>query len=198
MFRAVRFWEYATVAGPIAAFVLPPLIVAWCGGFGEVRWIGQPVTPWQGIAILGAMVFPIAAWAFARMRLDIALAQRSRSWPTVTGTLNAIDLEERHVFRTGTRQVLRVDYSYDVGGTRYRGERFAYAPRLLIQGHDLEQIAQRYRPQGPVTVHYNPAFPADAVLHTGDEFARQRWSVVMFGVGAPIILTIVIAFLNGN
>ena len=62
-------------AGTLVAFVLPYPIARLLGGFGPgFQFVDREVSPVEAFGILGTMLLPIAAWAYATMRLEQALA----------------------------------------------------------------------------------------------------------------------------
>jgi hypothetical protein len=196
--RRFDFWQTMLWLGPILAAIAPLLIVAQFGAFEHFSLIGTPVTLLESLGILGAICFPLAAFFFARMQIELEQVRLSRAWPTVTGTLYSIDVEERYVFRAGPRFVVTVSYGYDVGGRRYVGNTLTYAPRLLMGGDALQRLEQKYKAGGPVTVHHHPTDPADSVLETGEELAKQRYWNIFWLVASPLAVSVFVALLNAT
>jgi hypothetical protein len=72
-----------------------------------------------------------------------------------------------------------VEYEYVVGTRKYHGTRIAFGP-TLSGGRDLaESVVARYPVDATVTVHYDPANPAQATLDTEVAF---RWIGLAFVV----------------
>jgi hypothetical protein len=61
----------------------------------------------------------------------------------------------------------------------------------------VERLADRYPVGAQVTVHYDPADPSDAVLETSDEMARQNAWQIWVLLGAPIVISALVAIVNG-
>lgn len=98
----------------------------------------------------------------------------SGAWPAAQGTVIANDLleQERRRSTTSARRdeapaySNRIRYAYEVAGRRYHGERIGFTSsfptrKAVVQRHEDLAVG------GPVTVYYNPADPADAVLEPG-------------------------------
>lgn len=119
----------------------------------------------------------------------------SGSWPSVQGTILANDLLEKERPRSSSdgkqdeNPALsnRIRYAYEVDGRRYRGERIGFTSSFPTREAALER--HRDLPVGgPVTVYYNPANPADAVLENGTGpylfvyLAIATVGIIVFGI----------------
>jgi hypothetical protein len=188
----VRLWEMLRLAAPMAAFVLPYPIARLLGGFAPgFQFVGQELSPAEAFGILGTMLLPIAAWVYATMRLEQALAVRSRSWPTVPGKIDTSEVTEKRAYRSGRYWALDVRYLYRVGGVDYVGTQLAFAPRWIGSQYTVDSLARRYPVGAAASVHYDPDQPAEAVLETDDQLATQRlfpvW-VCLFTVALAVIV----------
>ena len=64
----VRLWETLRLAAPIVAFALPYPMARLLDGFGPgFQFVDREVSPVEAFGILGTMLLPIAAWAYATM-----------------------------------------------------------------------------------------------------------------------------------
>jgi hypothetical protein len=188
----VRLWENLRLVAPIVAFVLPYQIACLLGGFGEgFQFIGQELSPVEAFGILGTMLLPTAAWAYATMRLEQALAIFSRSWPTVPGKIDTSDVSERTSYRSGRFWALDVRYVYCVGDVDYAGTRLAFAPCWIGSQYTVDALARRYPAGAAVDVRYDPDQPGEAVLEIDEQLAMQRlfavW-VCLFVVAVGVIV----------
>jgi hypothetical protein len=171
----VRLWENLRLLAPIVAFVLPYPIARLLGGFGEgFQFIDQEVPPAEAFGILGTLLLPVAAWAYATMRLEQALAVLSRSWPTAPGKIDTSDVSARASHRSGRFWALDVRYVYRVGGVDHVGTRLAFAPRWIGSQYAVDDLARRYAVGAAAEVRYDPDQPDEAVLETDDQLATQR------------------------
>ncbi len=185
-------WEALRLAAPTAAFVLPYPIARLLGGFGPgFRFIGQELSPVEAFGILGTMLLPVAAWAYATMRLEQAMAILSRSWPIVPGKIDTSDVSERRSYRSGRFWALDVRYVYCVNGMDCVDTRLAFAPRWIGSQYIVDSLARRYPVGAAVDVRYDPDQPDEAVLETDDRLATQRlypvW-VCLFVVAVGVIV----------
>lgn len=123
------------------------------------------------------IAFTIFAVALLFMsRLALRESKRVASWPSIEGTILNSSFD---TFRT--RSIIdnvpisimvhrpRVIYAFNVGGTRYQGERISlgvhkYASLKFLVGREV----RRYKAGDTVAVYYDPANPAQAVLNRSD------------------------------
>lgn len=98
-------------------------------------------------------------------------AQTSQRWPTAPGTVLSATLKEHvshdHDDTPSTHYSYEpvVEYNYTVGGQTYSSRRIGYGANRFGRGQ-AAKILERYPVGSAVTVHYNPANPAEAVLET--------------------------------
>ncbi len=126
----------------------------------------------------------------------------ARRWAQTAGRILSSSVEEIAVpvrvntsirrYRMAVRYAPSVVYEYFVNDARYQSERLRLGSRLLSsEACDLEREIRRYPTSGAVTVWYDPANPAEAVLdrHTGVG-TRVQWlaSVVMLVCTLAIIM----------
>ena len=140
--------------------------------------------PWmRGILIV---VLFIIAWNLVREGLWVfRMSRKSATWPSVVGTIVSSEI----VYCAGgggdavqTYEV-KLAYEYSVGGTAYRCDRFGWRGDRSTswKGH-AKRIAASYPVGHAVTVYYDPADPAQAVLET-----RRLWGTL---TGAAFALAI--------
>ncbi len=100
------------------------------------------------------------------------------SWPSTTGTLTHARLLSSTSDGTTTYGV-EASYRYRVASHDYRNDRVAINSGNDNIGSFQQQLGarleQHYRNNRPVTVYYNPADPADAVLDR-----TLRWDLLVF------------------
>ena len=82
--------------GPVAACVLPLLVIGLSGGFDDFQWIGKTATSIEALGILGAMGFPLGTFLYARRKWNQARARLSRTWPTVPGKVQSSEIDRQH------------------------------------------------------------------------------------------------------
>jgi hypothetical protein len=141
------------------------------GGTGYLTMI-----PWfvwlmpAAFVVLGG-VFALEAVALRRQ------GRASARWPVAQGRIlgahrDVALIENNDDRRDGKRREqydtfygATVCYAYQVGGRDYRSTRL-YAGRPVLSGSQkiAEAIIAKYPPQAPVSVFYNPANPAEAML----------------------------------
>lgn len=191
-----EFWQSMTLFAPLGMIVLAPVAGWLLGAFNDFQWVGQEVSPLQGFIILGTMCFPVAGWFFASVKRDEALAQMSAHWPTTPGVLTDRTFDKR-LTMYGITYKVSVNYSYDVAGRKYWGERLAFAAERLDSGALLDALLTKYQPNTSVTVHYDPVQPEEAVLETSEAAARQRmWRVAVL-LAVPGIVAVILFIRSG-
>jgi uncharacterized protein DUF3592 len=114
---------------------------------------------------------PIAGLVMYRFNRE-ALA--SQSWPTVEGKVIQATVNE-HV-GIARRYSPRVEYKYQVQGKSYIGRRYQVINWEADKSWLAEEAVRGLKAGKPVTVHYNPENPAQAVLKPG--LLRQQYTIV--------------------
>lgn len=102
----------------------------------------------------------------------VVKGRRSRHWPTIEGLVERLALYEAGHGRRLAYET-RLSYVYALHGVHYRCSRVFWGDRTFLSTGEAnlqERIAEDYPEGAAVTVHYNPARPAEAVLETGAPF----------------------------
>lgn len=121
-----------------------------------------------GLALFGLPFFAIGV-GFLLFSVIPSLyeSQQMAGWPVTTGTLSFARLNS-HTSDGSTTYGVEARYSYRVAGRDYTNDRVAINSGSDNVGHFQQQLGSRlerlYRNHQPVTVYYNPANPAEAVL----------------------------------
>jgi len=119
-----------------------------------------------GFFILGA---GLAIFGFVQRKK----AKVTETWPTASGSIVSSRLDQRahtdyedgHT-STSTSYTPIVEYTYEVAGRTYQGNRVFPGAGMSYDHGTAQGIVNRYQPGGMVMVHYNPADPIQAVLET--------------------------------
>jgi len=115
----------------------------------------------------------------------LVLARASVNWPSTPGTMLECSLVKNSGKGMGT-YFARVRYSYVVGGRIYVSTNKAYH---LSAGGD-EAFVNGHSAGTSVTVFYNPRYPRQATLETGDAYTNS-----LACVGALVALVVAGYFL---
>jgi hypothetical protein len=136
------------------------------------------------IVIIGVVLYFVHGW----QRLT---AGRSKSWPSVVGTITSSSLEKTNP-KSNMSYVAAVRYSYRVGGEDYASDRIFWGPREGREKQMADLIAV-YPTGKDVWVQYDPQNPANAVLRPemntglrplfGYALALMMLGLVAFGAG---------------
>ena len=100
-------------------------------------------------------------------------AKTTESWPTASGSIVSSRLDQNtrterrdgHSY-TSTSYTPIVEYTYEVGGKTYQGNKVFPGASMSYDHGTAQGIVNRYQPGAAVTVHYDPADPTQAVLET--------------------------------
>jgi len=193
---ALAFWNRMGIVGPLVALALP-LLGGWLlGAFDDFGW-ERPVTFVSAFSILGAIMFPCAAFLYAQDEWYRALAHASRTWPTVHGVVQESKVKSK-LTQYGTLYRLALSYRYEVGRDGYDGDMAEFGPSWVMEKELIEGFAEKYPAGAKVTVHYDPSDPKTSVLEVSDEMARKNsWRIWIF-VAAPFVLSIWAAIANAR
>ena len=150
---------------------------------------GSPII-WIMVA---AAVFCL--WVIVANLLNIRRAQISKNWPSVTGRIVTSSFRAEHRDSDSSdRYIADIQYTYDVTGQTYSGNRVAYGLRKEVKSRrTLEELIQRYTTGSEVSVYYNPDDPSSAVLEQGN----SRFAVGNITAGL-IVLAVLLYFLWRN
>lgn len=193
--NAITDAAFAVTFGPIAFVLLGQ------GFLGGVPYLsnGAPMF----FLLMPAATFLITCFSFVVYWSDRKQTNASPSWPTITGEITTSTVAEEHIehknddgsFRTFTRYKPDIRFAYRVGERDYVGTNVKWgwmslyaspaAPNSIIACYPL---AKR------VTVHYDPADPATAVIETNN--GRAPLASLVFGglwaVGGAVFLTAIL------
>ena len=119
-----------------------------------------------GIALLG--------WGVISARRSIAVA----AWPIAPGQITKCELKESSD-SDGTTCVVKVEYSYRIGGKSYTGSRIAYGYSGSSATGTHQQLFNQLNTCRGVVVHYNPTDPTTSALSYGVH--RSIVFILIFG-----------------
>ena len=103
----------------------------------------------------------------------VSRARRSRSWPSVEGTVTASDvtwterMEHGDGIRIGRRprdHHVRIEYAYSVDDNTHRGTKYSFADAMSKSEGMCRKIVERHPVGSKVEVFYDPKDPTKAVL----------------------------------
>ena len=123
--------------------------------------------------IIGSFVLMVGILQFCWCIRDSVAAVQASGWPTAVGTVSHSEVYEDRGGR-GVAYVPKVTYNFDVRGRNFTGSRVYFN-----EGGEIESSARRVISSLPVgahvSVHYNPAQPADSVLYPGLRWTSFAW-----------------------
>ncbi|SIQ18143.1 DUF3592 domain-containing protein [Aquipseudomonas alcaligenes] len=91
----------------------------------------------------------------------------SREWPTTEGVITASRIDRQladSAYRSGYEYEVRVEYSYQVDGVRYQGNRLRIQPAEYSSASSARRELMQYPVGGKVRVYYNPQQPERSLL----------------------------------
>ena len=127
----------------------------------------------QGVLFCAAAGLLLSLFLISNRRTAMAAAR----WPTTTGTiLSSVAEARRTLVPSGRGQTVTVwspvvEYSYRAQGRDYHGTRLAFGADVAGAQALAEETVARYPVGREVTVHFDPANPAFAVLEPRVTFA---------------------------
>ena len=136
--------------------------------------------------IIGAMIM---AYGF----LTIFRSRKTRTWPTVEGTIIASGIVKKMGSSSpGSTNVTNNDtykaeiaYEYEVDGRRYVSNRVHLLDISSSNYSRAESIQSRYKTGAPVRVYYSPKNPEQALLEPGG--SSGGWLPILVGTGFVVI-----------
>lgn len=112
---------------------------------------------------------------------------KTRRWPSVPGRIYSARIRENYNVTERERHYKPdIRYEYRVAGKAFRGKRLGIYAQSNAGYVFATTAMERYAEGTAVTVYYNPANPADAVLIQGPEYQALigvivPWVFVGFG-----------------
>lgn len=132
------------------------------------------------VVLPGVVICAILLFAASRAERLIA---ESRDWPSVQGRITAARIR-----RTRNTRSPRIDYTYEVRGVEYRGNRLGF----VQQSHSLaecQKILERFPPDSAVPVWYDPQKPSFSVLErAGNANALRIAGALVAGVFLLVVV----------
>ena len=118
----------------------------------------------------------LVCWAIGLLIWQFVEQYPSYSWPTVEGKVQSQDLRVafkphgRHHISKETQ--LALSYEYAVAGQTYSGDQYSlWSQKYDDEEESVRSFAKEHQQGMPITVHYNPQNPAQAVLAPGADWS---------------------------
>jgi hypothetical protein len=121
----------------------------------------------QTLQSLAALWLAMALIAFVMGAAGFQRARSQADWPAVAGTIIASEVVTVIIPSPGVRrtEAVEIRYVYEVGGTIYESDRVNLdTVAVEANSEDGQRLLSTYPSGATVTVYYNPADPAEAVL----------------------------------
>ncbi len=150
----------------------------------------------QRAGVIGTLVFGVicalagyfAAFEWGTPILD--KAEASVNWPQVAGRIEIAELQQARDSDGNRLYRAQIDYSYQVAGAHYRGSRIRFdGGPSSSSAAEAKRVLNRYQPQQPIEVHYNPQSPEESVLEPGttlDSYLPYFIGLTFFTIGVLI------------
>jgi hypothetical protein len=164
----------------------------WWRLLSPLSWYGWPQSPAR-IYITGSFVAFLGGVLLLFGGCEVRRVAKTKSWPSVLGTLDVSKVQDVSDNRSGPSFRLRVAYHFEVGGQPFHGERVT--PLGSPHGSEEEVAAMAAsRPAGqPCPIFYDPQDPQQNCLEPGA--TGQAWWWVWLGLGMLAVGAIPIASL---
>ena len=143
-----------------------------------------------GPLIGGGFLILLGIWLLKQARQDLKDFERSKSWPSVKGTM--LKSEVWRPKSTSAHRVWSVAYEYRVADKSYKGNRVALYTPLY---EEIQEWQESRQIGDTVNVYYDPAKPNRSVLFRGGR-EQKKYGEIILCLGA-IIVGIFIAIYGG-
>jgi hypothetical protein len=128
------------------------------------------------------------------------LAEASRRWPKVQGTINELRHDESLPLDEGPETVTfssHMTFTYRVAGRAYRSTRFTFRPTRGLGQQAAYAMLRGLRRGQPVDVHYDPKAPSRAVVLPGSDSGNRQilasWGVLFAAAILWLLASLAIA-----
>jgi hypothetical protein len=148
------------------------------------------------LGLVATMVFGATLWWAMNTTSKI---RASASWPATDGEVisAAVARDSTRIRGGGYNHFFRADitYRYRVNGKAYESDTFMFGvPHSFSNQAEAESEVSTYAVGRHVEVHYDPANPASATIHTGT--VPEQFRIVLWMAGAGTLAG-VLAVLSG-
>ncbi len=152
---------------PVAALLSAGVLWWATDAFGEINFYDKTLRAREAFVLLGAMLFPIGAFVFAKAEYNRACAAASLDWPATQGRVSASEYTSRLM---GNGMIYRLDFAcyYEIAGRSYKTEQVQFGNPRVSSRNMILDFAEKYPVGSLPTVYYNPEDPDDAVLERTD------------------------------
>jgi hypothetical protein len=115
--------------------------------------------------------------------LNVRLAKKSASWPTVTGKIISTGINEESE-RNSSRKYYsaNVEYEYEIDGRKHRNRTISFVGQQRTQAH-AQEVIEKYTPGNDVIIYHHPKKHSQSVLEPG----------MIGGVIFPVVLGVVVS-----
>jgi len=113
------------------------------------------------VAVTGLL---LGGWVMLKSLRAIVSGVLSQSWPIARGSIEAVTIQTKLNAEADEVSRQRVEYSYVVGGTTYRGARIRFGLPLILQWSSQPGPFSRGE---SVAVIHNPSHPEMSTLQRG-------------------------------
>jgi hypothetical protein len=175
---------YAIAAGIVIVGL--GIVIAFTRISDILDWL-EPYFPPGGSVPLTLFFFACGLVGALSLKSSGAAARAAARWPTAAGKVLSSRVESRRILvPRGGNQTMEVwsplvEYGYQIGGRDYHSARIAFSAASLAGAKSLaEATAARYPTGASVTVHYDPANPAQSTLETRVALA---WPALVLTIG---------------
>jgi hypothetical protein len=123
---------------------------------------------------------------------DIFKTSEAKDWPTTVGVV----VSSRAVQGCSKSFNTEVLYQYTVGVTSYVGNRLIFGAGDCGSKNDAQAKANQYPVKSPVTVHFNPELPSEAVIIAGKVPNGTWWLILILPFGIILFALVSWSFLR--
>ena len=137
-----------------------------------------------------ALLFAAGLVALLSGGADLLRARGMAGWPSAPGTVTASETYTAEFRGMGTRRApaVRVTYDYHVGDAAFAGDRIGIKT-AAVEANTAEgrRLLAQYPVGAAVTVYYDPADPATAVLERDTPRTDFVMTAQLFALGAVVL-----------
>jgi hypothetical protein len=156
------------------------------------RYGGTTQVSSRGMILFAIVPLMIGLVALSMSVLVSQGAQDAAGWPTTEGTVTNTYIAQHTGSKGAISYSPEVQYQYQVDGFSYTGDRLGVISQSSSYDWALSYL-NNYQVGSTVTVHYNPANPADAVLET--EVGFMGTGLMIIGIVFILVGALVMVFL---
>ena len=144
-----------------------------------------------------ALILAVMGWRMLKTdKENVRLFGVSAAWPTVTGQIGSVRLDEKRQDEGPDSFEPKIDYTYAVADRQYAGTRISFTRLVFSSEKKARAVIANYAVGAATMVSYDPADPQNSVLDRSAKPPKMGFWTGFIFVMAAIVAALGVGMLN--